>query len=134
MKLKAMSILAGAAVIALSGVATAAPHDKDKPGKVGFEGKRMPPVAWRVLDERERKQLREAMAEVRDDPGVAAAREQLAEAHKAMRKAWNDALLKADPTLAPIIKKMKDTELPPRRGFDGKPGGRHKAPEQQAEE
>lgn len=75
------------------------------------------PEVERVLNDKERKQLHAAMAEVRDDPRIIEARKALEEAHKAMRKAMHDALLEADPSLAPILDKIKDADRPRLRPF-----------------
>jgi hypothetical protein len=69
-----------------------------------------------VLNDQERAQLRAAMKQVRNDPSLVTAR-QAAEsagtreakkaAHESLRKIRRDLLLQADPTIAPILEKLR---------------------------
>ncbi len=118
---------AAVAALALVGTALAEPDQNSDKQKKWKPGQRFgTPEERQILTPEERRQLREAMAEVKDDPAIIEARKRLEEAHKAMREAMRAALLKADPSLEPILDKIKDVERPLRRpgGPFGGPGGR----------
>jgi hypothetical protein len=74
-----------------------------------------PPPGMANLTEQEREQLKAAHERVKNDPAVASAREALKTAatpearraaHEALKQASEAALLKVDPTLAPILEKL----------------------------
>jgi hypothetical protein len=92
-----------------------------KHGKPDKPGERMREMAGN-LSEAEREQFKAAMQKAKDDPEVVKAREQAEAQHGAMRKAMRDALLRADPTLEPVLAKMRDNFMSGlgRDGGDGR--------------
>lgn len=84
-------------------------------GEVWKKGPHHRADAWAKLTKAERQQLKAAMGKIKDDPQLVAAREAVknAETKKAKRAAYqslvqlrHDLLLKADPTIQPILDKM----------------------------
>jgi hypothetical protein len=69
---------------------------------------------WNSLNEEERAKLKAAHQKVMADPAVRAAREKLRQARREFREVMRPALLKADPSLQPILEKMR----PERPGRD----------------
>ena len=67
----------------------------------------------------ERQQLMEAHKKAEQDPAVIAAHEAAKAAHKEMRDAMRAAMLKADPTIGPVLDKLDaamKAERPPHLG------------------
>ncbi len=62
-----------------------------------------------TLTQDEREQLREAMAAIKDDPEVQAAREAAQEARDNAREVTREALLAEDPSLEPVLDRIRDT-------------------------
>ncbi len=71
--------------------------------------------AWANLSDMERQQLKAAMKQIKHDPQLVAARQSLKDsqtkeakvaAHQALNQARHDLLLKADPTIQPILDKI----------------------------
>lgn len=69
---------------------------------------------WANLTEDERARLKAAHQKAMADPAVQAAREKLRQARREFREIMRPALLKADPSLQPILDKMR----PERPGRD----------------
>jgi membrane-bound lytic murein transglycosylase B len=69
---------------------------------------------WARLNEEERSKLKAAHQKAMADPAVWAAREKLRQARREFREIMRPALLKADPSLQPILEKMR----PDRPGRD----------------
>lgn len=72
-----------------------------------------------VLNDQERSQLKAAMKQVKNDPQLVAAHEAVKEAqtkeaktaaHQSLRQTRHDLLLKADPSLAPVLEKVKEAK------------------------
>jgi len=63
--------------------------------------------AWKSLTPEEREKLKAARQAVKNNPDLAQARTNKIEAVKAFREARRAAMLKADPTIAPILEKLK---------------------------
>ena len=72
-----------------------------------------------ALNDQERSQLKAAMKQVKNDPQLVAAREALKDAqtkeakkaaHETLRQTRRDLLLKADPSLAPVLDKIKSAK------------------------
>jgi uncharacterized protein YhaN len=61
---------------------------------------------WASLNEEERSKLKAAHQKAMADPAVWAARERLRKARREFREIMRPALLKADPSLQPILEKM----------------------------
>ena len=59
------------------------------------------------LSPAEREQLKVARKKTKDDPAVEEARKKAAEAMKAVREAEKAAMLKADPTIGPVLDKLE---------------------------
>ena len=62
---------------------------------------------WANLSEGERARLKAAHQKAMADPAVQAAREKLRQARREFREVLRPALLKADPSLQPILEKMR---------------------------
>ena len=62
---------------------------------------------WANLSEEERARLKAAHQIAMADPAVQAAREKLRQARREFREVLRPALLKADPSLQPILEKMR---------------------------
>jgi len=83
----------------------------DKPARP-FQMERR--ARWANLSEEERAKLKAAHQKAMADPAVQAAREKLRQARREFREILRPALLKADPSLQPILDKMR----PERTGKD----------------
>lgn len=62
---------------------------------------------WANLSEEERARLKAAHQKAMADPAVRAARDRLRQARRDFREVLRPALLKADPSLQPILEKMR---------------------------
>ena|ERR1051326_7584639 len=79
----------------------------DKPWRP-FQQERMERRArWASLTEEERAKLKAAHQKALADPAVWAARERLIKARREFREVLRPALLKADPSLQPILEKLR---------------------------
>jgi hypothetical protein len=76
----------------------------DKPARQ-FQMERR--ARWASLSEEERAKLKAAHQKAMADPAVRAARDRLRQARREFRDVLRPALLKADPTLQPILEKMR---------------------------
>src|SRR6266403_78447 len=76
----------------------------DKPGRQ-FQMERR--TRWASLTEEERAKLKAAQQKVLSAPAVWAARDRLRNARREFREVLRPALLKADPSLQPILEKMR---------------------------
>jgi hypothetical protein len=62
---------------------------------------------WASLNEDERSRLKAAHQKAMSDPAVRAARDRLKQARREFREVLRPALLKADPSIQPILEKMR---------------------------
>ncbi len=76
----------------------------DRPNR-RFQAERR--ARWESLTEDERAKLKAAHQTAMADPAVQAAREKLKQARREFREIMRPALLKADPSLGPILDKMR---------------------------
>jgi hypothetical protein len=76
----------------------------DKPARQ-FQMERR--ARWASLSEDERARLKAAHQKAMADPAVRAARERLRQARREFRDVMRPALLKADPSIQPILDKMR---------------------------
>jgi hypothetical protein len=76
----------------------------DKPARP-FQMERR--ARWANLTEEERSKLKAAHQKAMADPAVQAARDRLRQARKEFREVLRPALLKADPSIQPILDKMR---------------------------
>jgi|ERR1044071_8335543 hypothetical protein len=76
----------------------------DKPGRQ-FQMERH--ARWASLSEEERAKLKAAHQKALADPAVWAARDRLRKARREFREILRPALLKADPSIQPILEKMR---------------------------
>ena len=76
----------------------------DKPGRQ-FQMERR--ARWANLSEEERSKLKAAHQKAMTDPAVWAARDRLRQARREFREVLRPALLKADPSIQPILEKMR---------------------------
>ncbi len=106
--------------------------DQSMTGSTGAEEGGKPrhkgPPGLANLNESERSQLMAAREKAKSDPAVTAAREAKKEAatpearrsaEEAMHKAMHDAMIKADPSLGPILEKLRAGGRPPTPPSDG---------------
>ena len=66
---------------------------------------------WANLTDEERAKLKAAHQKAMEDPAVRAAQEKLRQARREFREVMRPALLKADPTIQPILEKMRADRL-----------------------
>jgi hypothetical protein len=76
----------------------------DKPAKQ-FHRERH--ARWANLNEEERAKLKAAHQKAMADPAVQAARDRLRQARREFREVMRPAMLKADPTIQPILDKVR---------------------------
>ena len=76
----------------------------DKPARQ-FQMERR--ARWASLTEEERSKLKAAHQKAMADPAVRAARDRLRQARREFREVMRPALLKADPSVQPILEKMR---------------------------
>jgi hypothetical protein len=105
MKAKLTFLLVPALTAALHFVPTVlAQSPTDKPARQ-FQMERR--ARWANLTEEERSRLKAAHQKAMADPAVRAARERLRQARREFRDVLKPALLKADPSIQPILDKMR---------------------------
>ena len=87
--------------------ATAQPPERDRADRPfrRFQDDRR--ARWANLNDDERARLRAAHEKAMQDPAVHAAREKLRQARREFREVLRPALLKADPSIQPILDKMR---------------------------
>jgi hypothetical protein len=92
------------------------PTPSSSPACSGKHGKGHDKEWLAALNDQERSQLKAAMRKVKNDPQLVAAREALKDAqtneakkaaHDTLKQTRRDLLLKADPSLAPVLDKIK---------------------------
>ncbi|MFL6526915.1 MAG: hypothetical protein ACJ8IQ_02325 [Chthoniobacterales bacterium] len=77
------------------------------------EQRRMPPGArWQMLSEPERVRLRAAHQQAMQDARVRAAHDRLIQARREFRDVMQPAMLRADPSLQPVLEKMRSARRP----------------------
>jgi len=105
MKAKLAFLLVPALAAALQFVPTVlAQPPTDNPARQ-FQMERR--ARWASLNEEERSKLKAAHQKAMADPAVWAARDRLRKARREFREIMRPALLKADPSLQPILEKMR---------------------------
>ena len=109
MKLKSTFFLVPALVcaaqVAPSVFAQSPPDRADRPFRQFLNERRVARLASLTEDERAR--LRAAHQKALEDPAVQAAREKLKQARREFREILRPALLKADPSIQPILDKLR---------------------------
>ena len=109
MKLKLIFLVApalmGIAQVAPNGFAQSPSEKPDRPFRQFLTERRAARLASLTEDERAR--LRAAYQKASQDPAVQAAREKLKQARREFREALRPALLKADPSIQPILDKLR---------------------------
>lgn len=75
----------------------------DKPGRHQMERR----ARWANLNEDERSRLKAAHQKAMADPAVQAARDRLRQARREFREVMRPAMLKADPSIQPILDKVR---------------------------
>jgi hypothetical protein len=96
-----LPLLAGALQFAPSAVAQ---EPRERPFRP-FQNERR--ARWANLTEEERAKLRAAHEKAMADPAVQAARDRLRQARREFRELMRPAMLKADPSIQPILDKMR---------------------------
>jgi Spy/CpxP family protein refolding chaperone len=105
MKLKYLLVLAATGLVQFSPALIAQPPERgDRPFRQ-FQNERR--ARWANLTEEDRSRLRAAHQKAMADPAVQAARERLRQARREFREVLRPALLKADPSLQPILDKLR---------------------------
>jgi len=104
MKAKLTCLLVPALVCVSQLAPTAVAQAPDRPDRP-FQNERR--ARWASLTEDERTRLRAAHEKAMADPAVQAAREKLRQARREFREILRPALLKADPTIQPILDKLR---------------------------
>lgn len=105
MKTKLTFLLVPALAAALQFAPSAlAQSPADKPARQ-FQMERR--ARWANLNEEERSRLKAAHQKAMADPAVQAARDKLRQARREFREVMRPALLKADPTIQPILDKVR---------------------------
>jgi hypothetical protein len=83
------------------------------PASHGQEQRRIAPGArWQMLSEGERAKLRAARQQALQDAQVRAAHDRLIQARREFRDVMQPAMLRADPTVQPILEKMRSVRRP----------------------
>lgn len=111
MKSKFTFLLVPALAAALQFAPAVFAQPPDRPNRP-FQTDRRP--RWANLTEEERAKLRAAHQKAMEDPAVRAAQEKLKQARREFREVMRPALLKADPSIQPILEKLR----PERPGRD----------------
>jgi uncharacterized protein YhaN len=75
----------------------------DKPARHQMERR----ARWANLNEEERSRLKAAHQKAMADPAVQAARDRLRQARREFREVMRPAMLKADPSIQPILDKVR---------------------------
>lgn len=110
MKLKLLLLFALAGFARFAPSVSAQPPDRpDRPNRQFLSERRARMLA--NLSEDERARLRAAHQKAMTDPAVQAAREKLKQARREFREVLRPALLKADPSLQPILDKLRPERL-----------------------
>jgi hypothetical protein len=103
-----VSMLVGALQIAPLAISQDA---NEEPGQGGWRHRQ---ERFTNLSADEREKLRAARQKAMQDPAVQAAQEKARQAEKEFREALNAAMLKADPSIQPILNKTPKGERPER--------------------
>jgi len=98
-------VLAASAFTAIAQDAPAAPKHEGRQHMGAGDG--MMRQALESLTPEERQQLMAARQKAEADPAVATAKQNAEAAMKQMREAMKSAMLKADPTIGPVLEKME---------------------------
>jgi hypothetical protein len=104
MKAKLAFLFVPAVVAALQFAPAVLAQPPDKPGRQ-FRMERR--AFWASLNEEERSKLRTAHQKAMADPAVRAAHDRLKQARHEFREVMRPAMLKADPSIQPILEKMR---------------------------
>ena len=104
MKSKFTFLLAPALVATLQIAPAIFAQPPDRPNRQ-FQMERR--ARWANLTEEERAKLKAAHQKAMEDPAVRAAQEKLKQARREFREVMRPALLKADPSIQPILEKMR---------------------------
>lgn len=92
-----LAATAAAATLQLAPVAQAQEHAR----------RMLPGARWQMLSEAERAKLRAAHQQALQDAQVRAARERLIQARREFRDVMRPAMLRADPSVQPILEKLR---------------------------
>jgi len=97
-------LLVPALVLILQFGPVALAQSPDKPGRQFWQERR---ARWAGLNEEERARLRAAHQKALEDPAVRAAQDRMKQARREFREIMRPAMLKADPSIQPILDKMR---------------------------
>jgi Spy/CpxP family protein refolding chaperone len=104
MKSKLNFLLVPAVAVGLQLAPAVFAQPPDKPNRP-FQMERR--ARWANLTDEERGKLKAAHQKAMEDPAVRAAQEKLRQARREFREVMRPALLKADPSIQPILEKMR---------------------------
>ena len=107
MKAKLIYLLVPVLVCMSQFAATVSAQPPDRPDRPFRQFQNERRARWANLTEEERGRLRAAHQKAMADPAVRAAREKLRQARREFRELMRPALLKADPSLQPILDKLR---------------------------
>jgi Spy/CpxP family protein refolding chaperone len=107
MKTKLVYLLLPALVCVSQLAPTVSAQPPDRPDRPFRQFQNERRARWANLNEEERARLRAAHQKAMADPAVQAAREKLRQARREFRELMRPALLKADPSLQPILDKLR---------------------------
>jgi hypothetical protein len=102
-KLPFLLVLALAAISQFASTLLAQPPGERSPRQIRMERR----ARWATLTEAERSKLRAAHQKALADPEVKAAREKLKQARHEFREVMHPAMLKADPSIQPILERLR---------------------------
>jgi hypothetical protein len=102
-KLTSLIVLAIAASFQFATLSFAQPPGDKSPRQVKLERR----AKWANLSEAERAKLRAAHQKAMSDPTVKAAHEKLRQARHEFREVMHPAMVKADPSVQPILEKLR---------------------------
>ena len=107
-KLTSLIVLALAASFQFASTTLAQPPGDKSPRQIKMEHR----AKWANLTDAERAKLRAAHQKAMSDPSVKAAHEKLRQARHEFREVMHPAMVKADPSVQPILDKLRG-ERPP---------------------
>ena len=106
-KLTSLIVLALAVSSQFASISLAQPPGEKSPRQVKMEHR----AKWANLTDSERAKLRAAHQKALSDPSVKAAHEKLRQARHEFREVMHPAMVKADPSVQPILEKLRGERL-----------------------
>ena len=107
-KLTSLTVLALVAGSQFASTTLAQPPGEKSPRQIKMEHR----AKWASLTDAERAKLRAAHQKAMSDPSVKAAHDKLRQARHEFREVMHPAMVKADPSVQPILDKLRGERLP----------------------